>query len=164
MGSANRIDRRELITAGQSSHRATIREQKERFPFALPLSPVGSRDRISSMHYHPDMGAVVLIPIKLFGSDTNLAVGRSPYDHHDSRLSISCSTLPSIHRTLPSSFIRSYRTKSKRLNPTYKWTPRRLLSSRLPTPRRFLHRPTSANPRIDLPSRELDHPLRSSSL
>ena len=25
--------------------------------------------------------AVVLIPIKLFGSDTNLAVGRLPYDH-----------------------------------------------------------------------------------
>lgn len=33
------------------------------------------------MHYPLATAAVVLIPIKLFGSDTNLAVGRLPYDH-----------------------------------------------------------------------------------
>lgn len=129
-----------------------------------------SRDRISSMHYHPDMGAVVLIPIKLFGSDTNLAVGRSPCDHDDSRLSIllpSPRPDPLARPTLPPSFIRSFQTKSKRLNPTYKWTPRRLLSSRLPTPPGYSCPfrgliASSRCPQIleSIRPRELDHPFR----
>lgn len=39
------------------------------------------QEGIGSMHYRLATAAVVLIPIKLFGSDTNLAVGRLPYDH-----------------------------------------------------------------------------------
>lgn len=44
------------------------------------------------MHYRLATAAVVLIPIKLFGSDTNLALGRLPYDHdHSSSSSLSLS-------------------------------------------------------------------------
>lgn len=46
------------------------------------------------MHYRLATAAVVLIPIKLFGSDTNLALGRLPYDHdHSSSSSLFLYTL-----------------------------------------------------------------------
>lgn len=99
------------------------------------------QEGIGSMHYRLATAAVVLIPIKLFGSDTNLAVGRLPYDHdrspplRSSPLSLYLSPLPvpcfflhilyTSFYTLCHFFLRHRRfppAKLKRLNPTYEWT------------------------------------------
>lgn len=131
----------------------------------LLLLHARTRDRISSMHYHLDMGAVVLIPIKLFVSDTNLAAGRLPYDHDDSRVFLSAFFFSRFFFPLllpmPCS-IRLFRTKFKRLNLTYKWMPGWFLSSQHATTN-FTSVPSSTefyppgsmstNPRVDLAAR-----------
>lgn len=73
---------------GEFSRRADTR-----FLFFLSSRSHGCKKE--SVRCITTLAAVVLIPIKLFGSDANLAVGRLPYDHDRSSFSLLfLSTLP----------------------------------------------------------------------
>lgn len=122
------------------------------------------------MHYRLATAAVVLIPIKLFGSDTNLALGRLPYDHdHSSSSSLSLS-LHSFSSSRPldlyiyfippftlyaTSFYAIDVSLPRNRNVLIRRTNERQWWFHFFGPAHVFH--VSANPR----SRESDHPLRS---